>query len=134
VFGRPLARMEIVRALAQRTQKDFWLVSENRPFHSLLHRVLCGWRTISPNTGFSGPASIEEIGILASKIDDSQMNTMRTALGGWRRQTLVVSQLTMNDSGGSTCIVRLRTQSNRLLGPIAVLIVLVRISDFVDFE
>jgi hypothetical protein len=46
------------------------------------------------------------------------------------RQTLVVSQLTTNDNSGSKRFVRLRAADNRLLGPIAILIVLVHVLCF----
>jgi hypothetical protein len=42
-------------------------------------------------------------------------------------QRLVVTQLTTNDIRGSKCFVRLRAADNGLLGPIAILIVLVRV-------
>ena len=45
-------------------------------------------------------------------------------------QTLVVSQLATNDSSGSKYFVRLRAADNGLLGPIAILIVLVRVLGF----
>jgi len=47
-----------------------------------------------------------------------------------QRQTLVVSQLTTNNGLGSKRFVRLRAADNRLLGPIAILIVLVRVLCF----
>ena len=42
-------------------------------------------------------------------------------------QALVVSQLATNDSSGSKYFVQLRAADNGLLGPIAILIVLVRV-------
>jgi hypothetical protein len=49
---------------------------------------------------------------------------------GEQVQTLVVTQLTTNDIRGSKCFVRLRAADNGLLGPIAILIVLVRVLCF----
>src|SRR5690348_3224332 len=54
-------------------------------------------------------------------------------LSSGTQQRLIVSQLTMSDRSGSKFFVLLRTADNSLLGPIAILIVLVRVLCFGGF-